>query len=71
MQNNNCDGSHCLSDHGELRVLPTGGQSNAILCKNCYYNEIEWRSMRNKELEKSCQFRLPPWESLKTYITGE
>lgn len=69
MQNNNCDGStsnRCLP-LGEVRVLPSGGNSNIILCFNCYRHEIAWRKERNKELSKDCQFKLPKWEDLKVY----
>jgi hypothetical protein len=62
----NCDGSgpHCA---GEVRVLPTGGDSNLILCKNCFNHEIAYREDRNKDLSKDARFKLPTWESLRVY----
>jgi len=66
MNNNNCDGSGPCG-MGEVRVLPTGGDSNAILCRRCFNREIAFRQDRNRDLAKDCQFDLPSWESLKVY----
>lgn len=63
-----CDGSG-LCSAGEVRVLPTGGEGNGILCRSCLSREIEWRRQRNRELSKDCQFKLPAWEDLKIYAT--
>ncbi len=67
MNNNNCDGSGPHSINPEVRVLPTGGDSNAILCFTCFLRELQFRKQRNKELSKESQFKLPSWESLKKY----
>lgn len=61
-----CDGSGPCSA-GEVRVLPTGGEGNAILCKSCFHRELAWRKERNRELSKDCQFKLPEWDSLNIY----
>lgn len=66
MNNNNCDGSGPC-DMGEVRVLPTGGDSNAILCRRCFNREIAFRQDRNRDLAKDCQFQLPAWSTLKVY----
>lgn len=66
MSNPNCDGSGpCLS--GPVRVLPTGGDSNAILCWSCFNREIAFRIERNRELSENCKFDLPEWGSLAIY----
>lgn len=66
MHNPNCDGSGpCLP--GQVRVLPTGGDSNAILCRRCFTREIEYRKERNRKLGKEAQFKLPAWEDLRIY----
>jgi hypothetical protein len=52
---------------GEVRVLPTGGDSNAILCRRCYWREINYREERNKDLADFAKFKLPAWETLKVY----
>lgn len=67
MINNNCDGSGPCSPREQVRVLPSGGDSNLILCNACYHAEIAFRRERNKELSKDCQFKLPKWEDLKIY----
>jgi hypothetical protein len=65
--NPNCDNTYCLSDRGEVRVLPIGSDSNAILCKSCFMHEMRFRHDRNKELSFDCKFDIPKWESLKVY----
>ena len=70
--NPNCDGSHCRTSTGTIRVLPTGGDSNALLCFTCYLREMQYRRERNSPLAKpqlsdDAKFLLPPWESLKDY----
>lgn len=65
--NDYCDGAHCVSKIGEVRVLPTGVDSNAILCRACYTHEMKFRRERNYVLGKDAQFQLPTWESLKVY----
>lgn len=70
MKNNYCDGGtnpEC-SNNPEVRILPTGGESNAILCKCHYEVEMRFRRERNRELGKDCQFALPQWNSLKIYL---
>jgi hypothetical protein len=65
--NPNCDGYKCGSKTGEVRLLPTGGSSNLILCRRCFDYEIAFRKDRNKELGKFAQFKLPAWEELEVY----
>ena len=67
MHNPNCDGSHCLSPSGQVRVLPYGGAGNLILCRICFFHEIRFRQLRNRDLSKDSQFALPTWDSLKIY----
>lgn len=67
MKNPNCDNDKCLKENGEVRVLPIGGSSNAILCKTCFWHEIAFRKERNKELGNAFQFDIPKWEDLKVY----
>lgn len=70
IHNPNCDGEHCLTVEGIVRVLPTGGDGNAILCRKCYEVEMAFRRDRNRELAPECQFLLPPWYTLKIYDPG-
>lgn len=65
--NPNCDGSHCSRPQGEVRLLPTGGGGNLIVCRACFEHEMRWRRDRNRELADDCKFDLPAWESLKVY----
>lgn len=67
MKNPNCDNDKCTEANGETRVLPTGGDSNAILCFACYLHEMRFRRERNRDLAKENQFALPAWRDLKIY----
>jgi hypothetical protein len=71
VQNPDCSGGYCLLWRGEVRVLPTGGDSNAILCHACYAHEITWRKGRNHDLSPDCRFDLPKWEDLEVYALQE
>lgn len=66
MENNNCDGSGPHTP-GQVRVLPTGGTSNSILCRSCFNREIAFRQDRNRSLGEFAKFALPTWDSLKVY----
>jgi len=66
-QNPNCSGSRCWSSTGEVRILPTGGSSNAILCRACYEHEIAWRRDSNRMLAKDMAFAVPEWSELEVY----
>jgi hypothetical protein len=67
VHNNNCDGDHCNSSTGEVRLLPYGGGGNLILCRSCYDYEIAWRK---DQIKRKRDFETPEWESLEVY-TGE
>lgn len=64
IQNPNCGGSHCHSRKGEVRLLPTGGDSNAILCRSCFRHEMKYRKER---IAEGVEFDLPKWNDLKVY----
>jgi hypothetical protein len=66
-KNWNCDGDLCTSPSGEVRRLPLGGNSAVIVCKACYFHEINYRRERNEELSGSARFDLPRWDSLEVY----
>lgn len=65
--NPNCDGA---GPHypGQVRLLPTGGDGNAILCRNCFQKEMRYRLERNKELSERSQFEIPAWEDPQTLL---
>lgn len=68
-QQNNCDGSgpHNL---GEVRLMPTGGDGNLILCRSCWNREIAYRRDRNRSLGQFAQFDLPEFDVAKEYETS-
>jgi hypothetical protein len=66
VNNPKCDKQlgHCVP--GEVRVLPTGSESNAILCRACFDNEVDWRKDQNDPLNGG-PFETPAWGDLKVY----
>jgi len=64
--NNNCNGSGpCLGE--TVKVLPTGGDGNAILCLACFNREMIWRRTRNLDLAEENKFQIKKWNDLKIY----
>lgn len=61
-KNPNCDKDKCLSENGEVRVLPIGSDGNLILCRACFNHEIAWRHWRNRNNK---MFETPNWEDCK------
>ena len=66
MNNPNCDGSGPC-DMGEVRLLPTAGGGNMILCNRCFEHELAWRKERNRELASEAKFAMPTWWECKLY----
>ncbi len=66
-KNNMCDGTHCAKADGEVKLLPTGGDGNMIICQTCFLHEIAYRKRENQRLSKDCQFKTPAWSELKIY----
>ena len=64
MHNVNCDGSgpHAA---GTMRLMPTGGGGNLILCRACWQRELEYRRERNCVV--ASPFTLPTWEEGEIY----
>lgn len=62
-----------IDDYGyqtkELRVLPSGGDSNILCGKRGYDREIAYRKERNQTLGDQFKFKLPAWEDLRVYQT--
>lgn len=65
-QNPDCGGSHCAQPTGEVRVLPTSRDSNAILCRPCFEHEMAWRRQENLRPVVHL-YKLPAWDSLAVY----
>jgi hypothetical protein len=66
---NNCD--ICLSRNirqtilVECRLLPTGGDSNMIVCRYHYRKELRYRLYRT--LNDGTEWQFPAWHTLKIY----
>jgi hypothetical protein len=63
---NNCDGSGPHSE-GTVKVMPTGGDGNLILCARCWAHELSYRVERNKGLGDFAKFDMPAWDTAKVY----
>jgi hypothetical protein len=66
-RNPNCDNDKCELSRGQVRVMPSGGDSNLILCRACWEYELLFRRDQNKELAEDCQFDLPTWKGARVY----
>lgn len=69
-KNYGCENDKCVNSKSEIRVLPTGGDSNALLCRACFNHEIIYRKHRNKDLGTAFKFKIPDWNDLKIYDPG-
>ena len=63
---NHCDHNHVTAD--EVRLLPTGGDGNMLVCYAHYLQEMVFR----KEMIRTGYWapavaEFPVWESLKVY----
>lgn len=65
--NLNCDRGQCYRSTGEVRSLPIGADSNAILCEHCFNLEMEFRAERNRKLDPGCRFPIWNWKALPVY----
>lgn len=65
--NPNCDGDHCRSATGEVRVYPIGGAGNAILCRACFAAENRYRYERGRETGEPENWPQVAWETAKVY----
>lgn len=65
--NPNCDGSHCKSETGEVRVYPLGGGANAILCLACWAYENRYRYERGQETGRPNDWPQVNWNTAEVY----
>ena len=63
-KNWNCENDKCRDPKGEVRLLPSGGDGNSILCRPCFNHEITYRQGR---IADGVPFDLPKWGDLKVY----
>lgn len=63
-KNWNCENDKCRDPKGEVRLLPSGGGANSILCRPCFNHEIAFRKGR---IAEGVPFDLPEWGALKVY----
>ena len=62
-----CDGSRCSKDNGEVRIYPTGGGGNMILCYSCWVYENKFNYRRGVETENPQYFAQHDWNKSKIY----
>lgn len=73
VENTMCDCNHCIQPDGEVRLLPTGGDGNMVVCYACYIHEAMSFLERAKEINEGFLYikvgasSLPKWTSLKVY----
>ena len=62
-----CDGSHCRSDAGEVRLYPLGAGGNLILCHACWATENRYRYERGRETRAPENWPQENWYEAKVY----
>lgn len=67
VHNPNCDGSHCLTESGEVRLYPLGGGANLILCAACFAHENQYRRERGRETGAPENWPLIDWTTARPY----
>ena len=68
--NPNCDGDHCQSNTGEVRLYALGDKplhGNMILCLACWAYENQWRFKRGMETKHPDNWPLHDWDDAKPY----
>jgi hypothetical protein len=71
VKNWNCDGSHCTSSNGEVRIYPLGSGGNLILCHSCFAHENRYRAMRGRDTKRPEDFPHISWASAKRYAATQ
>lgn len=71
-----CDGGHCRSEHGEVRVYPltprsADGGSNLILCMACFAYENRYRYERGRETGAPELWPQENWNASEVYSGHE
>jgi hypothetical protein len=62
-----CDGSHCRSDSGPVKVYPLGGGGNLILCRACFNHENAYRLIKGDKYKSQENWPLIDWSEAKPY----
>jgi hypothetical protein len=67
MHNPNCDGGHCRSNTGQVRVYALGGGANLILCSACWEHENKYRRERGRETGAPENWPVLDWKLAEPY----
>ena len=65
--NPNCDGEHCTSPAGEVRLYPLGGGANLILCQACAAHENKYRYERGRATGQPNKWPQINWFQCEVY----
>ena len=66
-RNQNCCGSHCLHEQGDVRVYPLGSGGNLILCHACWAHENRYRYERGRETGSPEKWPQHDWTKAESY----
>ena len=62
-----CDGGHCRSEDGEVRVYPLGAGGNLILCHACFAHENRFNYERGRETGRPKDWPQIDWSKAEVY----
>jgi len=65
--NPNCDGGHCRTVIGPVKVYPLGAGGNLILCHACWAHENQHRHQRGRDTGRPEDWPQENWYSAKLY----
>lgn len=66
-QNQNCDGNHCTSATGEVRMYPLGGGANCLYCFDCWLHENRYRRQRVADGASPAAFPQENWAAAEVW----
>ena len=67
MFNPMCNGGHCRTTTGEVRLYPLGGGGNLILCQACWAFENQYRRERAQEHGDPANWPILNWDTAEVY----
>lgn len=65
--NTNCDGSHCRTTYGPVKLYPLGAGGNLILCQGCFAHENRYRLERGAETGQPDNWPTVAWSTARIY----
>ena len=66
-KNPNCGGAHCSAATGPVKLYPTGGGGNDILCHSCWEHQNAYNRQRVRDGAEAANFPVQDWATAKPF----